>query len=103
MPVPRDQSRLVLVSNRGPVTFQDEPIDRITHHAPAARRERPADGHSNPIAATPRPGVPARSWRAEAPGAKAAPFNNVLSNMRQKTACFQFQGVLQSPHRWIKR
>ena len=39
---------------------------------PARDFPRPAAGNSNPIAATPRPGVPARSWRTEAPGAKAA-------------------------------
>ena len=48
---------------------------------------RPDEGHSNPIAVAPRPGVPARSWRAEAPGAKAAPFNNVLSLAPRLSLC----------------
>jgi hypothetical protein len=63
---------------------------------------RPAAGHSNPIAATPRPGVPARAWRAEAPGAKAVPFNNVLPLAPPPSLCqtlFQRHCVVYPPRK----
>lgn len=51
--------------------------------APAYRTRQDRAGHSNPIARHPTP---------------AAPFNNILSPMRQETACLDSGTVLHLPH-----